>query len=493
VDSVRFVDIQLQFLIVNRSAIRIAIRFAACAAVLFLVVHLYTTIIRVNPTTVALTFLVFVLIVSAVWGLRYALFTAFVATAAFNYYFLPPIHTFTISGTQNWIALLAFLTTAGIASQLSDRARKQTEEAVGRRRELERLYSFSQLLLTSDNVLQLLNAMPNHVIESFGVAAATIYLPEKGNIYRAGIEAPDLDTDQLKSIIARGEPMMDQQRNLSFAPLKMGVRTVGALGVVGQLSRQTLDAMGSLIAIAVERANAVETLTRSETTREGEKLRSAILDSVTHEFRTPLTSIKASITSLMSNQGLSADDRGELMTVINEESDRLNRLIGEAAEVAQLESHEFQLDLQACRIVELVQAAVEDVKQVMGKHPVEIRVPEDISVRLDADRIKEVLIQLLENAAKYSTPESPIRITAEKKGTDFELSVADQGVGIDDMEQDLIFDKFYRGRNQRYRVQGTGMGLAIVKAIVEAHGGKIGVTSQLGCGSVFHIVLPMKS
>jgi two-component system sensor histidine kinase KdpD len=480
-------------LIVNRSAIRIAIRFAVCAAVLFLVVHLYTTIIRVNPTTVALTFLVFVLIVSAVWGLRYALFTAFVATAAFNYYFLPPIHTFTISGTQNWIALLAFLTTAGIASQLSDRARKQTEEAIGRRRELERLYSFSQLLLTSDNVLQLLNAMPNHVIESFGVAAATIYLPEKGNIYRAGIEAPDLDTDQLKSIIARGEPMMDQQRNLSFAPLKMGVRTVGALGVVGQLSRQTLDAMGSLIAIAVERANAVETLTRSETTREGEKLRSAILDSVTHEFRTPLTSIKASITSLMSNQGLSADDRRELMTVINEESDRLNRLIGEAAEVAQLESHEFQLDLQACRIVELVQAAVEDVKQVMGKHPVEIRVPEDISVRLDADRIKEVLVQLLENAAKYSTPESPIRITAEKKGTDFELRVADQGVGIDDMEQGLIFDKFYRGRNQRYRVQGTGMGLAIVKAIVEAHGGKIGVTSQLGCGSVFHIVLPMKS
>jgi two-component system sensor histidine kinase KdpD len=480
-------------LIVNRSAIRIAIRFAVCAAVLFLVVHLYTTIIRVNPTTVALTFLVFVLIVSAVWGLRYALFTALVATAAFNYYFLPPIHTFTISGTQNWIALLAFLTTAGIASQLSDRARKQTEEAVGRRRELERLYSFSQLLLTSDNVLQLLNAMPNHVIESFGVAAATIYLPEKGNIYRAGIEAPDLDTDQLKSIIARGEPMMDHQRNLSFAPLKMGVRTVGALGVVGRLSRQTLDAMGSLIAIAVERANAVETLTRSETTREGEKLRSAILDSVTHEFRTPLTSIKASITSLMSNQGLSADDRGELMTVINEESDRLNRLIGEAAEVAQLESHEFQLDLQACRIVELVQAAVEDVKQVLGKHPVEIRVPEDISVRLDADRIKEVLVQLLENAAKYSTPESPIRITAEKKGTDFELSVADQGVGIDDMEQGLIFDKFYRGRNQRYRVQGTGMGLAIVKAIVEAHGGKIGVTSQLGCGSVFHIVLPMKS
>jgi len=479
--------------IVKQSVLRVLSRFAACAVVLFVVVHLYTAIIHVNPTTVALTFLVFVLIVSALWGLRYALFTAFVATAAFNYYFLPPIGTFTIAGTQNWIALLAFLTTAVIASQLSDRARKQTEEAISRRRELERLYSFSQQLLTSDNVLQLLNAIPHHVIESFDVSAAAVYLLEKGDIYRAGIEAPALDADQLKSIMARGEPMKDDERNLSFTPLKMGVRIVGAIGVAGDLSRQTLDAMGSLIAIAVERANAVETLTRSETTREGERLRSVILDSVTHEFRTPLTSIKASITSLMSNTGLSADDRRELMTVINEESDRLNRLVGEAAEVAQLESHEFQLDLQTCRVIDLVEAAVEGVKQVVGKHPIEVRVPEDISARLDAERVKEVLVQLLENAAKYSPAESPIRITAEIRDTNLELSVADQGAGIDDMEQGLIFDKFYRGKNQRFRVQGTGMGLAIVKAIVDAHGGTIGVTSQLGCGSVFHIVLPMPS
>jgi len=473
---------------------RMLIRFTVCAVILFAVVRLYTSIIHINPTTVALTFLVFVLIVSAVWGLRYALFTAFIAAAAFNYYFLPPTGTFTIADPQNWIALLAFISTAVIASELSNRARKQTEEAVSRRRELERLYGFSQQLLTADNVLQLLNNIPHHVIESFDVSSCAIFLPEKGDIYRGGIDVPALNTEQLKSIMARGEPMIDRTRNLSFAALKMGVRTVGALGVAGTLSRQTLDAMGSLIAIAVERANAVETLSRSEASREGEKLRSAILDSVTHEFRTPLTSIKASITSLLSNTVLNADDRLELMTVINEESDRLNRLVGEAAEVAQLESHEFQLDLQDCRVIDLVQAAVDDVKQVMGKHTVEVRVPEDITVRLDPDRMKEVLVQLLENAAKYSPSDSRIYVTAEilkKETTNFELSVADQGLGIDDMEQALIFQKFYRGKNQRYRVQGTGMGLAIVKAIVEAHGGKISVTSQLGRGSVFHIVLPM--
>lgn len=468
------------------------VRFTACAAALFLIVVVYARLVHVNPTTVALTFLVSVLIVSAVWGLRYALFTAFVAAAAFNYYFLPPTGTFTISDTQNWIALFALLTTAVIASELSNRARKQTEEAVGRRHELERLYSFSQQLLTADNVLQLLNAVPGHVVESFGVSAAMVYVPDRGNIYRSGIDTPGLDGDQLKSIIARGEAVVDSARNLSFTPLKMGVRTVGAIGVAGKLSRQTLAAIGSLVAIAVERANAVETLTRSEGAREGERLRSAILDSVTHEFRTPLTSIKASITSLLSTSTLSPNDRLELMTVINEETDRLNRLVGEAAEMAQLESHEFQLDLQKCRVVDLVNAAVAEVKQTLGKHPVEIRVPEGISVRLDADRIKEVLVQLLENAAKYSAPEAPIRITAEIKGENLEMSVADQGAGIDDMEQGLIFDKFYRGKNQRYRVQGTGMGLAIARAIVEAHGGKIGVTSQLECGSVFYFLLPLK-
>ena len=201
-------------------------RFAACAAALFVVVRLYTRVVHVNPTTVALTLLIWVLIVSALWGLRYALFTAFLATAVFNYFFLPPVGTFTVAGTQNWVALFAFLTTAVIASQLSDRARKQADEAVGRRRELERLYSFSQQLLTADNVLQLLNAVPHHVVESFGVSAAAVYVPDKGNIYRSGIEVPDLDVDQLKSIIARGEPMVDSARNLSYTPLKMGVRTV---------------------------------------------------------------------------------------------------------------------------------------------------------------------------------------------------------------------------------------------------------------------------
>jgi two-component system, OmpR family, sensor histidine kinase KdpD len=470
---------------------KLAFRCSVCVALLFAIVYAYTAVLHVNPTTVALTLLLSVLIVSAKWGLLCSLFQAVIAAAAFNYYFLPPVGTFTISDTQNWVALFAFLTTAVIASELSERARKQTDEAVRRRQDLERLYRFSEQLLIADNILQLLNAIPQFVIDSFDVSAAAIYIPGKGDIYRSGKETRDLDADHLKSVIARGEAVVDVERKLSFTPLKMGVKTVGTIGLSGDLSRQTIDAMGSLIAIAVERASAVETLSRSEAAREGEQLRSAILDSITHEFRTPLTAIKASVTSLMSGMTLADADRRELMTVINEESDRLNRLVGEAAEVAQLESHEFQLDLKPQRIGDILAAAVGAMKQLLGRHPVDIRIPEEVTVLADAERIKEVVTQLLENAAKYSDAEAPIRITAESKDNNLLVSVADQGAGIDDMEQGLIFDKFYRGKNQRYRVQGTGMGLAIARAIVEAHGGRIGVTSQVGSGSVFHFFLPL--
>jgi two-component system sensor histidine kinase KdpD len=273
----------------------------------------------------------------------------------------------------------------------------------------------------------------------------------------------------------------------------MGVRVVGSMGVSGALlSRETLEAMSSLIAIAIERAGAIEKLGRAEAARESEQLRSALLDSVTHEFRTPLTAIKASATSLLSSPGLDAAQRLELLTVINEESDRLNRLVGEAAEMAQLDANQFELQLEAHPIQKAVEDALNKARPALGQRPVEVRLPSNLPlVRMDVGRITEVVTQLLENAAKYSAPESPIHITGEVSNRMVMTSVADRGPGIDDFEQSLIFEKFYRGRDHRFQVQGTGMGLAIARAIVEAHGGRIGVTSQLGHGSVFYFTLPV--
>jgi two-component system, OmpR family, sensor histidine kinase KdpD len=478
---------------VNQTRTKSALRYAATAGAVAVVVFGYHLVSRVNPTTVALTFLIGVLIVSANWGLRPAIFMALVATLAFNYYFLPPVGTLTIADPQNWVALFAFLVTAIIASQLAERARHEAQSANERRREAERLYRFSQQLLSSDNVVELLNAIPRYIVDCFGVKAAAIALPNRADVYRSSPAIHNLERHDLQLVCMRGEPMSVPEKRAMFMPLRMGVRVVGSMGVSGALlSRETLEAMSSLIAIAIERAGAVEKLSRAEASRESEQLRSVLLDSVTHEFRTPLTAIKASATSLLSNPALDPAQRLELLTVINEESDRLNRLVGEAAEMAQLDANQFELHLGAHPIREAVEAAIDKAKPTLGQHPVDVRLPSNLPlVRMDEARVTEVVTQLLENAAKYSSPESPIQITGEVGNRMLMTSVADRGPGIDDFEQSLIFEKFYRGRDQRLQIQGTGMGLAIAKAIVEAHGGKIGVTSQLGHGSVFYFTLPV--
>jgi two-component system, OmpR family, sensor histidine kinase KdpD len=456
------------------------------------VVIAYHRLPDVNPTTVALTFLLVVLLLASRWGLTIATTTAVVATLAFNYFFLPPVHTFTIADPQNWIALLAFLTSAIVASRLSERARREALNATRRRKEVERLYSLSQQLLATDNVMELLNSIPHYVRDAFGLKAAAMFLPKRKEVYRTGLDHPELSEEQLESVSGRGEPVVDEARQLCFVPLRIGVRPVGSIGLEGALlSRETLEAVGSLIAISIERAGAVETLTRAEAARESEKLRSALLDSVTHEFRTPLTSIKASVTTLLAPAQIDPEGQKELLTVIDEETDRLNRLVGEAAEMAQLDAQQVELRRETCAVRRVVEAALEKSKQVLTGRDVKLHLPESLpSVRIDLERIAEVLVQLLENAAKYSPPGTPITISAEPTGKMVSLSVADRGPGIDDMELSLIFEKFYRGRDQRYRVQGTGMGLAIAKAIVEAHGGTISVTSQLGSGSVFHFTVP---
>ena len=189
---------------------------------------------------------------------------------------------------------MAFLISAILASRLSERARRETLNATRRRKEVERLYALSQQLLATENVMELLNSIPHYVRDAFGLKAAAMYLPKRKEVYRTGFDHPELSEEQLESVSGRGELVVDEEKQLCFVPLRIGVKPVGSLGLEGAvLSRETLEAVGSLIAISIERAGAVETLTRAEATRESEKLRSALLDSVTHEFRTPLTAIKA--------------------------------------------------------------------------------------------------------------------------------------------------------------------------------------------------------
>jgi len=469
------------------------IGFVVAAILLASITLGYSRVIHVNQTTVALSFLLAILAVSTVWGMVVSVVMSVASMLLFNYFFLPPIGTFTIADPQNWVALFAFLFTSIMGSQLSARIRKEANAAHGRRREVERLYAFSQKLLGEGNVIQLMNAIPNFLVDTFEAGATELFVPQKDKFYRSGYGAAQIDEEQMKAAFLRDETVSDNLQGLYFLPIRMGVKPIGSLGISGaRLSRQTLDAISSLVAIAMERARAVEQIGETEAERQGERLKSALLDSIAHDFRTPLTAIKAAATDLLASSSTQNHQQHELLTIINEECDRLNHLVEEAAEMARLEAGELQLHLQPLSVAETIDAAVQHLRKSLGDRQIIVKVgPEVPQVRADFDRTKDILVQLIDNAHLYSPKDRPVTISADVNGDFVTVSVADRGPGIDPFEQGLIFDKFYRGRDQRYQVRGTGMGLPIAKAIVAAHGGNISVTSQLGHGSVFSFTLPV--
>src|SRR5215475_4381298 len=297
-----------------------------------------------------------------------------VAILAFNYFFLPPVGTLTVADPQNWVALFAFLVTSITGSRLSSRIRKEADVAHRRRREIEQLYTFSQKLLGEGNVIQLLNAIPNHIVEAFEAGAASVFLAEKQKFYRSGFGTLQLEEDQLRAAFEREEPAIDLAKGFCYAPIRLGIRAIGSFGISGvRVTRQTLEAVGTLLGIAIERARAVEQLSRTEADRQGQRLKSALLDSITHNFRTPLTSIKASVTSLLSPRPPDGAQQRELLEIMDEECDRLNKLVEDAAEMSMLEAGEIELQFRPVAAPELIDAALAYCKTSLGGREVTIQ------------------------------------------------------------------------------------------------------------------------
>src|ERR1700733_9328452 len=290
------------------------VRYSVSTATAAVIVAVYFRWLHVNETTIALTFLIGVLLVAANWGLRHAIYLSILSALAFNFFFLPPVLTFTIGDSRNWVALLAFLVTSIVASQLAERARREAKISHRRQREAERLYEFSQQMLVTGNVIDLLNMLPQMIAVTFNLAGAAVYLREKDRIYRSSPNYMDVTAAELRDAAFTRDHRRDEERGVTLVPILLGTRPIGALGITGDaISPEALDAVCGLAAIAIERAGAVETLTKVEASRESERLRNALLDSVAHELRTPLTSITAAITSLRTNPLLDAEQSAEMM------------------------------------------------------------------------------------------------------------------------------------------------------------------------------------
>jgi two-component system sensor histidine kinase KdpD len=411
----------------------------------------------------------------------------------FNYFFLPPIGTFTVADPQNWVALFAFLATSLTASQLSARAKRRTQEAKDRQREMERLYSLSRGLLLTDTTQPVAKQIVHHIALAFESDAVALYDRRSGEIYRAGAqELPDVEA-RLREAAVRSTLLRDEAGNVVFAPVRLGGEPIGSLGIhSGALSDAALQALLNLVAIGLERVLAQEMFNRAEIARRSEELKSTLLDAIAHEFKTPLTSLKAATTDLLSDptSELPRHQR-ELISIADEGADRLSKLVTEAIQLARIEGGRFRLNQEVHFPSSLISAALRQMKPLTDGREIRVSAPDDLPlVQVDAELVQMVIAHLIDNALKYSPPGSPISIRARAGENNVIICVIDQGPGITKDEQSQIFEKFYRG-TEGQNLKGTGMGLAIAREILHAHGQEIWVKSNPGEGSEFCFSLPI--
>ena len=467
--------------------------FAGLSAIVLITVFFHRDFPSARTSTIILAYLLAVLVTSAVWGLGVSVFMSVLAVLCVDYYFLPPVGTFNINDPQDWVALISFLITALIGSDLSARARRQAQEADRRRLEVNRLYEFSQHLLNARNPLELPDQIPAQIVHIFLADSAALYILDKRVTYWSGNKPNGFDETTLEAIASGADCEIDLRGGSWFCPIRLGGNAIGSFGVFGApLSKGTLVAIATLIASAIDRAQAFDRLARAEAARESGQLKSVLLDAIAHDFKTPLTSIKAAATSLLEDLRFNKRQRGELLIVIDEECDRINRVIGQAIEMARLDAGQVNLQPASHRVSELISAALQDCDAVGKARTIRTELSQpNARILCDFGWARKILNHLIQNADLYSFPGEPITVSTEEKPGFIVFHVADLGPGIEKEELAQIFGKFFRGRSQRHRVPGTGMGLSVAKAIVEAHGGSIEVASEVGRGSVFTFTLPI--
>lgn len=462
-------------------------RFGFCLAAVSGVIFVGFRLAHVNATTAALVLLLVVLGVATRWGLSEAIATSVVAMLGFNFFFLPPIGTLTIADPENWIALAAFLVTAVTSSQLSSQARRRAEEAEAGRRQMGKLYELSRAMLMDEarnalaqSVSSARQILALDSVAFYDVAAAQMY----GSTGNSGITP-----DDLARIATSGEPAAVGV--FSMMPVRLGASVVGALAASGPtLTPALLDSLAGLLAINYERVRALDRAAEAEAARRNEEFKSSLLDGLAHDLKTPLTAIRSCITRLIDIPPRTEEVRRELLSIVDQESRRLEQSITEAVELARIESRELKLHREDASVADLIGMALAQSREENPQRFI-VSVPADLRLSADGDLIRRALLQILENAQKYAPPDSPIEIAAARQDGQLSITISDHGPGIGRDELERVFEKFYRGRRVKAKTEGTGMRLAIARGIIEAHGGRIRASNDPRGGAVISITLPL--
>ncbi|HWJ57935.1 MAG TPA: ATP-binding protein [Vicinamibacterales bacterium] len=462
-------------------ALRVGLALGALAGA----TALFHFVVPANPTTVALSYLLLVLLTATEWGLLEATLLAAAASLAYNLFFLPPVGRLTIADAENWASFFAFMLTAIVVSQLSGRARARHLEAVARQRDLERLYTLSRGLLLAEEGGAAPAGIARHIADAFELEGLALYDQHTGTIVRAGrTDLPEVDA-RLRDV-ARQATTWREPGGIVVTAVRLGQAPIGSLALQGgTMSDTVLQSVVNLAAIGLERAREREAATATEAARRSGELRAALLDAVAHEFKTPLTSIRAAAGGLT---GLvTTGDARELLAIVDEESARLQGLVSDAIRMFHVEVGDFEVRRERHDLRGLVDRVIRELGARLAGRPVTNRIMPDVIVEADADLLGLALRQLVDNAAKYSSPGSAIDVDASM-GSGVDVVVRNLGPAIPEHERDRIFERFVRGA-QASRLPGSGMGLAIVRRIAQAHGGDVTAASSGGV-TEFRLSLP---
>ena len=461
-----------------------------------------------NAATVSTTYLLVVLLVAATSRLRVAVVTSIAAMLCLNFFFLPPVGTFTIADPQNWVALFAFLVVSLVASHLSAVAHARTAEALGRRDELARLFDLSRDVLQMTDSREALAALARAVARRFDLEFVAVAMPRANewDVFDAGVRSIHLDRRDLTHAFAAAQASIEfdayartyaghrtatiDGQTIRLVPLRVGTRPIGILAASGRpVEAGTLDTLAGVVAIGIERAQLLEERKAAELTRQSEQLKTALLASLGHDLRTPLTAIRVAASNIKVSE-ISPELRLEQSDLILSEVERLTRLFENVLEMARIDAGAIATEARWTHPSEIVAAARNQVEHAIRGHKLEVAIDADVPVRLDPRLTAAALAHLLENAAQYTPSGSTIEVVARLTGDGLTLDVRDHGPGIAPADMPRLFERFYRGTAARSRMSGTGMGLWIVRGLLAAEQGRVWAENCPDGGARFTIVVP---
>jgi two-component system sensor histidine kinase KdpD len=476
-----------------------------------------------------LAFLLLTLLISATWGWQIGVGTAVLTNLSLNFFFVEPLHTFTVQEPQHIGALILFLVVSLVGGSLLSRARAAAETALRRQTETAVLLSLSRDLIGRADPTDALSALCDSVVRAFEAQGASVLSPSDGGwnvLASAGGESArrtmireeaitaeravqsgaitqlgriGLPSERRFRVAVPGRGVVEVRTGMAFVPLHIGDRPLGVLrfdGPIGDTAfrehpEDLLAAFAREAALGVQRVELAHEAAHAEALRQADELKSALMASVSHDLKTPLAGIKAAVSSLLDTSvSWSKEDVRAFLETIDSQAERLNRVISDILDLNRIEAGAVTPNCRALSACQLLEEAVERTRAATAGRPVSIEAPESLAVATDEALVLQALVNLIENAAKYSTAGGAIRLTAEQSPAGVEVSVADEGPGIAEQDLPHVFDRFYRVADQSRRVKGSGLGLAIVKEFVTLLGGAVRAESSAN-GTRFVITLPV--